>query len=74
MYRGENRESVLVRHQLGVEHALTRLTLESSKLLPTADLTAIIVGHGSSLRTLLNHYKPGSKLHEQGGYDLVELP
>lgn len=73
-YRGEHRESVLVRHQVGVNTAMTVLALGSAELALKTDLLAIVVGHGSALRTLLNHYKPGSKLHEQGGYDLVELP
>ncbi len=70
-YRGENREAVLLRHKMGIGAAMNRLAL--NRAISAPDFTAIIVGHGSALRTLLNYYRPGSKLHEQGGYDLIEL-
>ena len=68
-YHGEDRESVLKRHKSGVSHAMAWLRTDATA---APDVVAIIVGRGSALRTLLNHYKPGSKLHEQGGYNLVE--
>jgi broad specificity phosphatase PhoE len=71
-YRGENRDMVLLRHLKGIEGIFTRLEGRFGRIADSIDI--IVVGHGSALRTLLNHYKPASKLHEQGGYDLVELP
>lgn len=73
-FGGESWKSVLLRQLDGVNHAMTRLGSNNLIHQPALDLIAIVVGHGGSLDTLLNHYKPGSKLHEQGGCDLIELP
>ncbi|QQR60973.1 histidine phosphatase family protein [Candidatus Uhrbacteria bacterium] len=61
-FGGECSDTVLDRHLKAVEEAL--------KSCPDG-CTMVVVGHGSSLRTLLRHYHPDRDLHAQGGYDSV---
>lgn len=61
-FGGEDRATVLERHLRGVEETLKRCL---------DGCTIVIVGHGSSLRTLLRHFHPDRDLHAQGGYDTI---
>lgn len=63
-FGGEDRETVLQRQLLARDEIFRR---------HPEDSVALVVGHGSALRTFLRHFHPEHEFHQQGGYNIVEF-
>lgn len=63
-FNGEDEASVLARQVEVIRDILC---------LPPSDKIIVAIGHGFALQTLLRYYTPNRKLHEQGGYDYLNI-